>query len=157
MGMGHVPEDPIHSVGEGSQFQRRERRRTSVGRYSSSRSHLAASRVARARWAEDLVAQWYISHGYVVIARNWTMRGGELDIVAQRDDVVVVCEVKARATNQFGAPLEAITPQKVFRVQRAGYAFFRQHQQVHPHQRWTLRFDVATVLGVQLEVFENFF
>lgn len=85
------------------------------------------------------------------------MRGGELDVVAQRDNVVVVCEVKARANANFGAPLEAITPQKVARVQRAGHAFFRDYRQVHSHQKLSLRFDVATVLGTHLEVFENFF
>lgn len=113
--------------------------------------------MARARWAEDLVTQWYLSHGYGIIARNWTMRGGELDIVARRGETVVVCEVKARATADFGAPLEAITPQKVSRVQRAGHAFLREYRRRHPGERLQLRFDVATVLGTHLEVFENFF
>jgi len=58
-----------------------------------------------------------------------------------------VCEVKARATSQFGAPIEAITPQKVARVQRAGHAFFREYLQQYPGQLVQLRFDVATVLG----------
>jgi putative endonuclease len=85
------------------------------------------------------------------------MRGGELDVVAKKGNVVVVCEVKARATSQFGAPIEAITPQKVARVQRAGHAFLREYLQQHSGQHMQLRFDVATVLGTQLEVFENFF
>jgi putative endonuclease len=113
--------------------------------------------MARARWAEDLVARWYISHGYTILARNWTMRGGELDVVARRANVVVVCEVKARATSEFGAPLEAITPQKVVRVQRAGHAFLREYRQQNPNEDVRVRFDVATVLGTKLEVFENFF
>jgi putative endonuclease len=85
------------------------------------------------------------------------MRGGELDVIARRDDVVVVCEVKARANADFGAPLEAITAQKVSRVQRAGHAFFKEYRQLNPDGRLRLRFDVATVLGTRLEVFENFF
>ncbi|MEY4995633.1 MAG: hypothetical protein RLZ67_358, partial [Actinomycetota bacterium] len=52
---------------------------------------------------------------------------------------------------------EAITPQKVARVQRAGHAFLREYLQQHSGQHMQLRFDVATVLGTQLEVFENFF
>lgn len=155
--MGHVPQDPVHSVGESSQFQGRERRRTSVGRHSSSRSSVAAARLARARWAEDLVAAWYRAHGYDIIARNWTMRGGELDVVARRGSLIVVCEVKARATTQFGAPIEAMTEQKVMRVRRAGHAFLREYLTTNPGQRFQLRFDVAAVLGTQLEVFENFF
>ena len=157
MGMGHVPQDAIHSVGESSQFQGRERRRTSVRGHSSSRSSVAAARLARARWAEDLVAAWYRTHGYDILARNWTMRGGELDVVARRGSLIVVCEVKARATTQFGAPMEAITEQKAMRVRRAGHAFLREYLADNPSERLRLRFDVATVLGTQLEVFENFF
>ena len=85
------------------------------------------------------------------------MRGGELDVVARRDSLIVVCEVKARANALFGAPLEAITPQKALRVQRAGHAFLREYLANNAGQRLRLRFDVATVLGTQLEVFENFF
>lgn len=85
------------------------------------------------------------------------MRGGELDVVARRGSLIVVCEVKARATTQFGAPMEAMTEQKVMRVRRAGHAFFREYLATNPGQRCQLRFDVATVLGTQLEVFENFF
>ena len=85
------------------------------------------------------------------------MRGGELDVVARQDSLIVVCEVKARANSQFGAPIEAITEQKVMRVRRAGHAFLREYLADNPGQRLQLRFDVATVLGTQLEVFENFF
>ncbi|MGA0118119.1 MAG: YraN family protein [Ilumatobacteraceae bacterium] len=103
------------------------------------------------------MTQWYLARGYSILARNWTMRGGELDVVACRNNVMVVCEVKARATSQFGAPLEAITPQKVARVQRAGHAFLREYRHQHPDHNVRMRFDVATVLGTTLEVFENFF
>lgn len=83
------------------------------------------------------------------------MRGGELDVVARKGSLIVVCEVKARATVAFGSPLEAMTPKKVARVQRAGHAFFREMTSKESGLR--LRFDVATVLGVHLEVFEDFF
>lgn len=85
------------------------------------------------------------------------MRGGELDVVARKDSVVVVCEVKARATAAYGSPLEAITPLKVSRVQRAGYAFLREYKRQCVDDVLQLRFDVATVLGTQLEIFQDFF
>ncbi len=84
---------------------------------------------------------------------NWTMRGGELDVVARRGNVVVVCEVKARASNAFGSPLEAMTPLKQQRVRRAGYAFVRTLNE----SGITLRFDIASVLGTTLEIFEDAF
>lgn len=153
MGMGHVPQDPIHSIGEGAQLQRRQRGRTPVGRHHRTRSPLAEQRLARARWAEERAAQWYIANGYTVIAQNWTMRGGELDVVARRGNLIVVCEVKARATAAYGSPMEAMTPLKVERVQRAGFAFVRSLNE----RGLRVRFDVAAVLGTQLEMHENAF
>ena len=84
---------------------------------------------------------------------NWTMRGGELDVVARRGNLVVVCEVKARASNAFGSPLEAMTPLKQQRVRRAGYAFIRTLNE----SGITLRFDLASVLGTTFEIFEDAF
>ena len=153
MGMGHVPQDPIHSIGEGAELQGRQRGRAPVGRHHRTRSPLAQQRLARARWAENRAAQWYTEHGFTVIAQNWTMRGGELDVVARRGNLIVVCEVKARATAAFGSPLEAMTPLKVERVQRAGFAFVRTLNE----RGLQIRFDVAAVLGTHLEMHENVF
>ena len=94
-----------------------------------------------------------MAHGYTVIARNWTMRGGELDVVARRGNVIAVCEVKARATSNFGSPLEAMTELKQQRVRRAGFAFIRTLNESGIH----VRFDVAAVLGTKLEMYEDIF
>ena len=114
MGMGHVPQDPIHPIGKSVEFQRRQRRGTPLARHHHPRGSVAAGRLARARWAEQLVANWYERNGFDVIARNWTMRGGELDVVARSGRLIVVCEVKARANEEFGTALEAMTEQKIF-------------------------------------------
>jgi putative endonuclease len=153
MGMGYVPQDPFHPLGAGSQFQGRERRGTSLGRDSRSNSDRVAARIARARWGEDRAASWYSHNGYTVIARNWTMRGGELDVVARRGHLIVVCEVKTRANNNYGSPLEAMTPTKQARVQRAGFAFVRALNE----KGLSVRFDVAAIVGTQLEIIENAF
>ena len=153
MGMGHVPQDPIHSQREGAQFQRRERGRTPVRRDSRSQHAVAEQRLARARWAERRAAQWYTQHGFTILAMNWTMRGGELDVVARRGNVIAVCEVKARANNAFGTALEAMTPLKQQRVRRAGFAFIRTLEE----RGLCVRFDVAAVTGTTLEVFEDAF
>jgi putative endonuclease len=81
------------------------------------------------------------------------MRGGELDVVARRGNLIAICEVKARATNTFGSPLEAMTELKQQRVRRAGFAFVRSLEESGLH----VRFDVAAVLGTQLEMYENIF
>ena len=108
---------------------------------------------ARARFAEDLVASWYASRGYTIVARNWRCPRGELDVVAWRDGVLVVCEVKARRNANFGDPFESITPRKVLRLRRATAAFLGAVRIEVPPVRH-LRFDAAGVVGARVEVRE---
>lgn len=100
-----------------------------------------------------MAADWYLKNGFEVIARNWTIRGGELDVVARRDKLIVVCEVKARATLAFGDPVESVTAEKQRRVRRTGHAFVRTLGE----GGLRVRFDVARVLGANLEILEDAF
>jgi putative endonuclease len=88
-----------------------------------------------------------------VIARNWTMRGGEIDVVARKGRLVVVCEVKARATEAFGTALEAMTPVKIARVRRAGFCFVAAMGE----EGLGVRFDVAAMTGTHLEIIHDAF
>jgi Holliday junction resolvase-like predicted endonuclease len=107
-----------------------------------------------------LVSRWYEQHGYVIVARNWRCKRGELDVVACKNGVLVVCEVKARASNAFGTPAEAVTPAKQLKVRRAT-ADFRASLRASNDPLLSLvksvRFDVACVLGTQLEMLEDIF
>ena len=160
MGLGHVPHEPIRSARESVEFQRPQHRRAATNR---SLGASAAARVARGKWAEDLVSRWYEQHGYVIVARNWRCKRGELDVVACKNGVLVVCEVKARASNAFGTPAEAVTLAKQLKVRRAT-ADFRASMRVSSdafaplvNTVGSVRFDVACVLGTHLEMLENIF
>jgi Holliday junction resolvase-like predicted endonuclease len=110
-----------------------------------------------------LVSRWYQQHGYVIVARNWRCKRGELDIVACKNGVLVVCEVKARASNAFGTPAEAVTLAKQLKVRRATVDF-RTSMRVSSdafapmvNTAHSVRCDVACVLGTQLEMLEDIF
>ena len=160
MGMGYVPHEPIRSARESVEFQRPQHRRATTNR---SVTASAAARVARGKWAEDLVSRWYEQHGYVIVARNWRCKRGELDVVAHRDGVLVVCEVKARASNAFGTPAEAVTLAKQLKVRRATADFRASISESNDaiaslvNTARSVRFDVACVLGTQLEMLEDIF
>jgi len=113
--------------------------------------------MARARWAEDLVARYYERSGYEIIARNWHCREGELDIVAVLASpvrvIIAIVEVKARATNNFGSPFEAVTQVKQKKLRIAATKFLSSHHELHGE----IRFDVVAVLGTQLDVLYNAF
>lgn len=160
MGLGHVPHESIRSARESVEFQRPQHRRTATNR---SVKASAAARVARGKWAEDLVSRWYEQNGYRIVARNWRCKRGELDVVACKDGVLVVCEVKARASNAFGTPAEAVTLAKQLKVRRATADFRTSLRESNDpllalvQNAQKVRFDVACVLGTQLEILENIF
>ena len=102
---------------------------------------------------EDAVAVWYEAAGYEVVARNWRCRSGELDLVVRRGGTYVFCEVKTRTSTAFGAPQEAVTRKKQLRLR----ALAAQWLQASSAQAADLRFDVACVLGGDIEVLEGAF
>ena len=72
---------------------------------------------------EAAAAQFLRSHGYAVLAQNWRTRDGEIDLVAERTGVLVFVEVKARTSDRFGTPEEAITPAKRGKPTRIAQAY----------------------------------
>jgi len=103
---------------------------------------------------EDLAAAWYAERGWRVLDRNWRSgRTGELDVVALKGGVLAVCEVKARSSEAFGSPLEAVTPVKQARIRRLAAAYLAASE-VRARR---IRFDVAAVLDGHLEVVEDAF
>lgn len=69
--------------------------------------------------AEAAVAKHLASIGYDVLARNWKTKVCEIDIVAQKDEVIYFVEVKYRAGTEQGSGLEHITPQKLNQIKFA--------------------------------------
>lgn len=103
---------------------------------------------------EARAAAWYEARRYRVVARNWRDREGELDLVLERDGVLVFCEVKARSSDRFGAAVEAVGPRKQARVRAAAVRFLAAGITGAPRR---IRFDVAAVTGGNVEVVEGAF
>jgi putative endonuclease len=103
---------------------------------------------------EDAAAAWYRARGYEVVARNWRCREGELDLVLRRARTFVFCEVKARTSAAFGAPVEAVTRTKQTRLRHLAAKWLADEAPVRPAE---IRFDVVSVLAGQIDVFEGAF
>lgn len=100
---------------------------------------------------ESFVAQWLQSQGAIILARQWTCRSGELDLVVQTHDVncdrgatlVAFVEVKTRSRGNWDSDgVLAITPTKQRKLLITAQLFLLQH----PHlSEFPCRFDVALV------------
>lgn len=95
-------------------------------------------------WAEDEAKTYLLGRGYSILAENYTVRGAELDLVAQLGELIVVIEVKQRRSVQFGTPAEAISAAKLRRLQAAALSYVSE---AFGRDDVPLRFDALLFLG----------
>lgn len=93
------------------------------------------------RWGEDLAAEYLENKGYEIIERHYFFQRTEIDLIARDGNYLVFVEVKARSSEDFGPPEEAITDRKKVYLRRAaeGYLYLNNLHNVD------CRFDVITV------------
>lgn len=89
---------------------------------------------------ESLVAQFLQKQGFTILARNYTKRTGEIDLVARQRNLVVFVEVKTRTKTMFDLT-EVINKTKQRRIISAAKSFILEHN-LYEH---ILRFDVALI------------
>lgn len=107
--------------------------------------------------AEDLAVEYLQKNSYKILVRNFRFQKAEIDIIAEKDNLIVVVEVKARSTDAFMLPQEAVTKTKIKLIVSAANRYleeFNKNQEV--------RFDVIAVLpdekgNLNIEHIENAF
>jgi putative endonuclease len=103
--------------------------------------------------AEAAVRVLLTREGWTLLAANWRGAGGELDIVASRENVLRVVEVKARARAD-GSALEAVTRSKQRRITAATEAFLAAHLDLDFDE---INFCVVTVEGQVVTWYDDAF
>ena len=84
-----------------------------------------AVRGTRGAWGEDYAAAYLRRHGYRILARNYSCRFGEIDIIASDRHYVVFVEVKTRSSCDCGMPAEAVDEAKRDRYERIAALFLQ--------------------------------
>ena len=106
---------------------------------------------------EDLAARALEARGYRILERNYRCPLGELDGVAVKDRTLVFLEVKARTSDDFGGPLEAVDRRKRRKLTRLAQYYAKSKGLTEAPQR----FDVVAVWfeggRPRLEIYENAF
>ena len=95
---------------------------------------------------EDAATAYLENHDYVIRHRNWRQGHLELDIVAAKDNELIVVEVKTRTDTDIMQPEEAVDILKIRHTVRAADAYIRFFQLDAP-----VRFDIVTVVGKEGE------
>lgn len=132
---------------------------------------------------EKLAQEYLKKQGYKILETNMRLVGSEVDIVAvlpkklakkqikkqvaenklaklaaksllkNQTDILVFVEVKARQSEKFGMPQEAVTTKKQFAIKRFARAYLLKQK----NQNIQVRFDVVAVTGETVEHIENAF
>mgnify|MGYP001810162858 CR=1 FL=1 len=101
-------------------------------------------RKERGAEGEDAAALALRKAGYVILERNISLGGGELDLVAKEGGEIVFIEVKARSTKAFGSAAEAVNSKKALRMAKAARAYLASRKLDNAPSR-------ADVVAVELD------
>ena len=105
---------------------------------------------------EDLAVRHLQSNHYKILDRNYTWKKSEVDVICQKDDQLIVVEVKTRNTGAFGEPYEAVSRSKQRQIIKVTNEYIREHD-----LDLDVRFDVISIINNQyrtsIEHIENAF
>ena len=62
---------------------------------------------------EELAVEFLRKEGYEILETNWTFQKAEIDIIAQKENILAVVEVKTRSSLEFGLPQDFVKPKKI--------------------------------------------
>ncbi|MDF0707804.1 YraN family protein [Flagellimonas okinawensis] len=105
---------------------------------------------------EQKAVDFLMSSGYKIKARNYRYLNAEVDIIAEKDGIVVIVEVKSRNKGFLEDMSDAIPPKKIKLLTLAANHYLEENE-----EDFEVRFDVITVVkngdNFEIEHFENAF
>lgn len=62
---------------------------------------------------EAMALTYLEKNGYTILETNWTFQKAEIDIIAQKEQILAIVEVKTRSSIDFGLPQDFVKPKKI--------------------------------------------
>lgn len=97
---------------------------------------------------EQVAESWLSERGLTLVERNFTTKGGEIDLIMWQDDVLVFVEVRYRANTEHGSGAESITHSKIRKLLRTAEFYLQKNFGNTPP---FCRFDVLSGQGEPIE------
>ncbi|MET2986628.1 YraN family protein [Aureibaculum conchae] len=108
------------------------------------------------RKGEELAIAYLKKNGYKIRDINYRYLKAEIDIVAQKEDVLAIVEVKTRSTRDFGLPQDFVSNKKIKLLVMAA-----DHYVISKDLDVNVRFDIIAIVNnnnkFEIEHLENAF
>ena len=90
---------------------------------------------------ENSVCKYLVEKGYTIIARNYRIKGGEIDIIATNSDYIAFVEVKTRKPNSISSGFDSVNARKQHLIIKTASDYCSKYPvDLQP------RFDIAEVI-----------
>lgn len=90
---------------------------------------------------EAIAIEFLTNKGYAILNTNWIFEKKELDIVAEKDDFLVIVEVKTRTSDYFELPKQAVSASKIRNIVSATHEYILQYD-----IKKEVRFDIISIV-----------
>jgi len=90
---------------------------------------------------EDIAVDFLTKNGYLVLERQWRFQHLELDIIAYKNDFLVIIEVKTRSSAMYADPDDTISNGKLRKIYDAAERYMEVKK-----IPWEVRYDLITVI-----------
>lgn len=113
---------------------------------------MAGLNIILGKSGEDRACRALKKNGYMIVKRNYKNPFGEVDIIAEKGDILAFIEVKTRSSDIYGQPNEAVTSKRQEKYRQAVKYYFlnREIDRV-------VRFDIIEVFASNVNHIENAF
>ncbi len=91
---------------------------------------------------EKIAVNYLKKHGYNILARNFKLKCGEIDIIAKDREYICFIEVKTRTSNAFAEPFESVGYKKEEKLFNLAQIWLS----IHKADDALCRFDIVSVL-----------
>lgn len=77
---------------------------------------------------EQIAESFLVKKGYEILERNWGNKWGEVDLIVEKNKIIVFVEVKTKIGEDWGTPEEMINKHKLGKVRRMGEVYLLEHE-----------------------------
>ena len=111
------------------------------------------STIGKGRNGESLALQFLIDKGFRLREKNYRYKRGEIDLIVQKENLIVFVEAKFRKSDKFGHPEEFVSVNQQELIIRTADDFIEK-----TGWKGNIRFDIIAIKGNhEIEHFEDAF